>query len=411
MKIFLRISVVALLMASSCEKEMERAYTLKFYGDAYEDIGYSVAIANDGYIIAGQVEELTRANGMITGRNKNMGVFKTGWDGNVKWKVSAGGKFSDWGSKIYQNSDGSLLCIGTFTDTTTSVPEQTDLFAVKISATGDIIWQKTYGGSGNQTGKDVVKTSKGYMILGSTDLERPPATDSLGNVGGKKDILFLKINDNGDIVNYCPYGFGGNDIGEVIKPDVDSNFIVFGTTERSPDKQKQAGTNSILIKINSDGNPTDPRIMGGLKDEYAGDMEVLPDGYLLAYTVGNAGENRQIEVIKMKNDIFSTPYFIKQYTITDPGSSGPLSSFANAMAKYNNSFVIAGYSVIGSSARMLVFEIDPEGNQVEGHQVIKGSTGNQIAYDVDSGNDGYIIAVGKESYDINSMMTLLKFRF
>jgi hypothetical protein len=60
---------------------------------------------------------------------------------------------------------------------------------------------------------------------------------------------------------------------------------------------------------------------------------------------------------------------------------------------------------------MMVFEMDKDGNPVQGHQVVKGSTGTQVAWDVASGDDGYIIAVGNNRYDINSMMTLLKFRF
>ena len=52
-----------------------------------------------------------------------------------------------------------------------------------------------------------------------------------------------------------------------------------------------------------------------------------------------------------------------------------------------------------------------DGNIIPGHILIKGSAGVQIAYDVAAGDDGNIIAVGKNSYDANSMITLLKFMF
>jgi hypothetical protein len=60
---------------------------------------------------------------------------------------------------------------------------------------------------------------------------------------------------------------------------------------------------------------------------------------------------------------------------------------------------------------MLVFITDASGNPVEGKVKISGSTGLQVANDVASGDDGYIVAVGKNSYDYNTMITLLKFRF
>jgi hypothetical protein len=129
MKTILRISILFFLLFASCKKSDDHQYILKFYGDAYEDIGYSVAVASDGYVIAGQVTDIIRKDKNIDNvlSNKNMAIIKTGWDGNIIWKKSLGGKYSDMGSKIYQNTDGSLICAGTFTDTTTVTPGQTDI--------------------------------------------------------------------------------------------------------------------------------------------------------------------------------------------------------------------------------------------------------------------------------------------
>lgn len=405
------IAFIILVLFTSCEKSTDHPYTLKFYGDAYEDIGNSVLIVSDGYLIAGQFTNIIRKDNIIDNElsNKNMAIIKVGWDGNVSWKVNTGGKYDDWGSKIYQLSDGSLICTGTFTDTTTTTPVQTDIFVVKVSATGEILWQKTYGGPGNQTGKDLIKTSDGFMILGSTDVERVPLTDSTGNIAGNSDIYLLKIKENGDLVESFATGYPGNDLGTVIKTDNGGNYIVLCTTDKSDPGQDK--NNLILVKINSVGYATEQKIIGGTKDEFAADMEVLEDGYLLTGTIIKDDGNGEVFVTKLKNDIFADPYFTKSISITDPGS-GVNSARVYALSKYKtNSFLLAGYAGKGSSTKMLIFEIDAEGNQVEGHQLIKGSTGNQVAYDVDSGDDEFIIAVGKNSYDVNSMITFLKFRF
>jgi hypothetical protein len=69
----------------------------------------------------------------------------------------------------------------------------------------------------------------------------------------------------------------------------------------------------------------------------------------------------------------------------------------NAMSRYrNNYFVLAGKKGYGSSSDMLVCAIDEEGNFVD---------------DVVSDTGGNIIAVGKNTYETNSMITLLKFKF
>ena len=407
MKTILKIAIVSFFLFASCQKSVDQPYILKFYGDAYEDIGYSVSIVSDGYVIAGEVTTITRKNGNIVSSAKDMGIYKTGWNGNVIWKIIAGGKYDDWGSKIYQLDDGSLICIGTSTDTTKSTPGLTDIFAVKVTVAGTIEWQKTYGGTGNQTGIDVAKTSDGFIILGSTDAERTPLTDSTGNIAGNTDIVLLKIKNNGDTIGLIATGYPGNDIGKVIKPDLGGGFIVYGTTDRS--NPGQANNNLLLIKLNSSGQVTQTNIVGGTEDEYAGDMEVLPDGYLLAYTVG---VNQSGYVKKLKNDIYATPLFTNKIKIINPENTADSSTCVNAISTYKtDSYLLAGHTGIGTAAKMLIFEIDATGNPVSGHQMIKGSTGTQVAYDVASGNDDYIIAVGKNSYDVNSLITFLKFKF
>jgi hypothetical protein len=166
------------------------------------------------------------------------------------------------------------------------------------------------------------------------------------------------------------------------------------------------------MRINSAGYLTNAKIIGDKRDEYAGDMEVLTEGYLLTYNILLNDGSQEIWVTKLNNDIHSAPVFSgKKLTITNP-DSGDNSACAYALSRFGTgSFLIAGQFGKGSSAKLLVFEIDAEGNPVAGHQMIKGSTGVQAAYDVASGDDEYIIAVGKNSYDVNSMITFLKFKF
>jgi hypothetical protein len=411
MKLILRMIIISLVLFVSCEKINDEQYTLKFYGDAYEDIGYSVSILNDGYVFAGQVTDLTRQAGIgIVSSNKNMGIIKTGWDGSVTWKLSAGGKWNDWGSKIYQNGDGSLICVGTSTDSTAAEGSTTDIFVVKVSASGALEWQKSYGGTGNQTGIDIVNTMNGYyMILGSTDVERQPLTASTGNISGNSDILLLKIKENGDSVESVAYGYPGNDVGKVITWNRDGTFLIYGTTDRSD--PGQGNNNLLLLKINSEGSVTQSKIIGTTADEYAGDMEVLSDGYLMIYNVLLNDGTQEVHGVKLSNNIYSAPVFDKIISVTNP-LTGDKSAWVYSISKYrSDSFILAGQSGKGASGKMMIFEIDASANPVAGHQMFKGSTGLQVAYDVTAGDDGYIIAVGKNSYDVNSMITLLKFKF
>jgi hypothetical protein len=401
------------LLLSACTKNTERSYNLRFYGDAYQDIGNSVLITSDGYVIAGQLTDIKRKNGnIIESSDRNMGIVKVNWNGDVIWKVTTGGKFEDSASKIYQLADGSFICAGTFTDTTAALPGKKEIYVVKLSPAGSVVWEKTYGGAGNQTGADITKTPEGFMILGSTDVSRGSGSDSLGNKEGFSDFYFLRIAEDGTMIDSKPWGFPENDIPRVIKPSGDGNFYALGTTDLINSKDNKLKTNILIVKINSVCDILQYNLIGGPEDETASDMEMLTDGILVAGTVGKDGGNQHIYVSKLKKYIFAAPYYTKSISIADPNNPALASCGVSAISRYGTgSFVLAGYTGTVSAARMMVFEMDGDGNQVSGHQFLNGSTSTEVANDVIAGDDGFIITVGRNTYDVNSMIAFLKFKF
>jgi len=409
-----KYAILALLMIfSSCQKSIDpNDVVLKFYGDVYEDIGYSVAKTGNGYVIAGQLTVVTRPKPNYIDdasvNNKKMGVIKTGTDGNVIWKKSFGDSTAV-GSKVLVLDDGSIVCTGYVTNTGT----QNDIFVVKLDANGTSLIQKTYASAGNQYGTDIIKTSEGFMILGSTDVARVPVTDSIGNAAGKKDILILRVDNNLEQLGSTVAGYPGNDIGVAIKPDINNiegGYIVIGTTDRSEPNTGQAGNNIFISKVTLLGDFVKPRIIGKADDEYAAGLEVTDDGYIVPVTKGAEGTTQTGFILKIPYNIFSTPVFGPDIVLAT--ASAGTSYSINAISKYKtNSFVLAGQTGTGTLAKMLILVVNADGSQVEGKEKITGGTGSQIAYDVISDTDDYIIAVGANSYENNSMISLLKFRF
>jgi hypothetical protein len=394
------------LLFAGCQKETGESYALKYYGDVFEDIGYSVAIASDGYIIAGQFEDVKRDNGTVVdgSANKNMAVIKTDWQGNLKWKKSLGGKNADNGSKIYQMADGSMLCVGTFTDTSAITGYGKEVFVVKLSTSGEILWQKTYGEKGNQTGKDIIETSFGYLVIGTTDIENVPVTASSGNPEGKTDIFIIKTNAGGELQDTLRRGFPGNDIASAIKQDGSGNYIILGTTEMPSSPLKKHDL--FLIKLNSQGFVIQSKTIGSEDDEYSSDLEVLNDGYLVSATIGAAGSEQQGYILKLNTDIHSSPVFEKKIQVDD------MSTSFNAICNYGQSeFAIGGGVGSGLTSKMVILGMDGSGNLIDGSKMVRGSTGEQVVNDIASGDDGYLIAVGKNKYDLNSMISFLKFKF
>lgn len=410
----MKIKYLILFMAAvllSCERNSDtKDILLKFYGDAYEDIGYSVSETDNGYVITGQITRLTRDGNYILSDTNKVAVIRTDYEGNSIGEPQIfGGKLPGSGTKVLTLEDGTIVAVGYVVDTVTN---KKDIYAVKLNPGGDYD-QLIYKRTGNQYATDVIQTQDGFLILGTTDIKREPSTEVTGNAAGKKDIFLLRVNNNLDTLAPIPaVGFIGNDEGVAIKHDLGGGYIVAGTTDRSDrPASEQSGNNVFLLRVNSDGSTTQPRIVGGTLNETASDFEVLSDGYLIAGTIGDEGSADQRGYIwKMPRDIYNEPDFMHEIVIEQSSASAPFS--INAMCKYKtSSFLLAGQHGTGLSSRMLIFSVDAFGELVEGRIKIVGGTGTQEAFDVISDDSDNVIAVGSNSYENNSMICFLKFRF
>ena len=291
-----------LVFFTACEKGGNEDDTImKFFSEAYEDTGNSIAIAEDGYFICGQMTDMLKPNPM-----KMAGIIKSDLDGNLIKKDTCGNLRTGSASKVIVLEDGSVVLTGYVDD-----PKyQKDIIVYHFQSDLSLIAGKIYKSEGNQYGVDIIETSEGFMLLGTTDVKREPSSEVAGNAAGKKDILIIRIGKNLEMLSTIPaVGYIGNDEGVAIKPDINGGYIVMGTTDRSDRTTGQAGTNIIILKVNSDGSTTQPRIVGGLENEAAADFEVISDGYLLAGTSGNAGTTQQGYIWKMPLDIYEDPDF------------------------------------------------------------------------------------------------------
>lgn len=405
--------ILFVVILSACEPiANENTTTLRLYGDALEDIGYSIAKTDDGYVIGGQFTEVARDGNYINidKSSKKLGIIRTDADGKEIWKNSFGDPLVDAvGSKVITLTDGSFIATGYKVDTTKNNTK--DVFVVKVSADGTSSTEKTYKEDGNQYGIDILQTSDGFIILGSTDVARTGTADSIGNASGKKDIYLLRINNNLEpLAAPETFGYPGNDAAVSIKSDAEGGYVIVGTTDYS--WPKQSLNNLFILKTNVLGRPNKGiRLLGSADDEYASDLVILDDGYLISGIVGSDGIEQWVYLTKVPSDIFSPIVYTKKFKVTAANSTA--SSFAvRAISRYSaDQFVLAGQAGTGASAKMLIFVVDANGDQVPGDVMITSATGTQVAYDVIADDSENIIAVGKNSFENNSLLSFLKIRF
>lgn len=111
-------------------------------------------------------------------------------------------------------SDGSILAVGF-----TNIVGNNDILVIKFSDNGNIVWQKIYGGSNNDEGRDFIELSNGnIMIIG--------LTYSYG--AGNSDGFILVVDKNGNVLDFKTYGTSDPEIFNSIDKK-DNEILITGT--------------------------------------------------------------------------------------------------------------------------------------------------------------------------------------
>ena len=149
-----------------------------------ESYGASAVQQTDdgGYIVAG----FSTSN--IAGTHfHDVLVFKLDSKGDLSWDETFGGSKSDAADSIRQISDGGYIVAGR---TTSKGAGSNDAWILKIDASGNLEWDKSFGGIETDTAHSIRQTSEGGYVMAGV-------TKSKG--AGNTDAWVLKLNANGDL--------------------------------------------------------------------------------------------------------------------------------------------------------------------------------------------------------------------
>jgi len=203
----------------------------KCLGGSSEEYGYSIQQTSDGgYVVAGATDS---NDGDVSGNrgSEDVWVVKLNSTGSIQWQKCLGGSGLERATSVQQTSDGGYVIVGYTNSNDGDVSGNRggyDIWVVKLSSTGNIQWQKCLGGSAAELAYSVKQTSEGgYIVAGAT---QSTDGDVSGNHGGY-DIWVVKLSSTGNIQwQKCFGGDGPYDLGLSISQTSDSGYVVVGYT-------------------------------------------------------------------------------------------------------------------------------------------------------------------------------------
>ena len=220
----------------------------KYYGGTFTDTPYDVIETEDnGYIIVGSSDsadvDISSSQGTY-----DFWVIKINSTGTMVWEKSFGGSEIDEAFSIIKSSDGNYVIVGDTRSNDKNVSHNngaSDLWIIKISPSGNLLWEKTFGGTSFDAGRSISNTSdNGFLISGSS---RSMDGDLTTNQG-QNDVWVIKIDSNGSLL--WQKSLGGSNIDfayDAIDLD-DNSFIVIGESSSSDkDIQENKGFTDLLI--------------------------------------------------------------------------------------------------------------------------------------------------------------------
>ncbi len=224
------------------------------YGGSSDDCAQSVRQTTDGgYIAAGY----TSSSGAGSG---DAWLLKVDSAGGLSWSQTYGGSSADYAYSVRQTADGGYVVAG---NTSSSGAGGSDVWVLKLDASGNETWSKTYGASGDDYAYSIQEiTGTGYIVAGSTE--------SYG--AGGSDVWVLLLNELGNQVWTGTFGDTGDEAGYSIIAESGGNYIVAGEKESSNDN------NIWLLSITDAGVDAWTQTYGGSYDDTGRAVVQTTDG-------------------------------------------------------------------------------------------------------------------------------------
>ena len=435
--------VVGLLLSTNIiHAQLPTIYWDNTIGSRDGDYLYAIDVADDGNIFIGGESGGAAYGDKAEDQVGGLLVYGDAWvlklnpAGNILWQNSIGGLSSDDvdcieatpdGGCIVGCSSGSLIG-GDKTENCFLTPggvHTKDYWVVKLNSTGDIEWQNTIGGTGDDYIQAIRQTPDGGYILGGYSFSKISGDKTEFNIGGSS-YWIVKIDAVGNIMWQNTIDGVNEDKLTSLDLTADGGYILGGYSKSgiSGEKTEACFNNSFdywIIKVNATGIPEWQNTIGGNNDDAVTSIrQTMDGGYIVAGTSKSNVTGDKTSPCRGMDDFWviklnNTGSITWQKTIggTDNESS------CQIREKPDGGYFLAGYSTSGIGAEKTVsyigysdfwlLELDASGNIT--WQNVYGGLSYENFASLELMQDGGVIMGGNSNSDISGNKTENAFEY
>jgi PKD repeat protein len=262
----------------------------RIYGGTRVDLSYSHTVTSDGGFVLGGGSYSNDVDLNNNHGDQDFWVLKTDSTGNILWQQSSGGSDVDVCYSITKDANGNIYACGTSNSTDGNFQNHGnyDILVTKYNPAGNILWEKTYGGSSYETAQTIIVDSHQKILVGGYTRSNDGDVDLNYGYG---DSWILKLNSGGSIYQEKNFGgSGGDDLFSIIETLDGGYLLTSGSTSSNHDIVNSLGQEDIwLFKTDATLNTEWSRNYGGTgNDRPVKVLQNADGGFLVSgYTFSN----------------------------------------------------------------------------------------------------------------------------
>jgi Beta-propeller repeat len=230
--------------------------------------------------------------------------------GDLLFSKIWGGVKNDYGAGVVADNLGNVYVVGT---TNSLGAGGSDVVLLKYDSSGNLLYQKTWGGTQNDFGTGVAVDAGGYVYVTGY-------TYSLGPTPGIASVFLLKYDPFGNLLFQKTWGGIKNDFATGITVDLDGNVYVTGYTKSY--SITPGVPSAFLLKFDQSGNLLFMKVWGGNRGDFAYSVAVdaAENVYVTGYTYSFGPNTQGTNFFILKYDSSGNLLFQKLYGggIPDP---------------------------------------------------------------------------------------------